>query len=409
MRPTYLIFIITFICSSFAKADFQEDFQETDSFLASDTNALIDSSVENNPSIKAETSTEQEIKGTKGLKADWKTNFKINVFSDRSTTNSILSTEIYGKINWELIDSFSFYTEGLVIGRSGFTQSIYDRTDRKNGLYLLEGYFDIILSENVFFRFGSVRQDFLQAPLVITDKTFPSLIQNITLPFFEDSKISFIFQQSIPDNATEAVKRETQVVKWTPFFLTSSVFLDLVGSKMSLQEKFTTFYFTNLSAAVAELGRIRGNTIDLMGSDSQFKYKFFTMHNNINLQIPFLENWIFELGGDFLINILAPNSYNQGERAYLSLYHNYRNFLEVKFSGEYFANQSDTSVAYYNSEVYGHNNRVGGLFKLETHLYNSGVTLGMAYVYSQPINPRKSSIGEANSFSVFLGTNYVSI
>ena len=348
----------------------------------------------------------------KGLRAFWKTDFKVNIFTDRSTTNSILSTEIYGKIDWDFIDYFSFHTQALIIGRNGFTQSIYDRTDRKNGLYLLEGYFDIKFSPQAFFRFGSVKQDFLEAPLFITDKTFPSLVQNITIPFSETSKISFIFQQSIPDNAVEAIKRETQVVRWTPLFLTSSAFLDLNFTSpwnISLKERLTSFYFTNLSASVAELGRIRGNTIDLMGSDSHFKYKFLGLHNNISLQIPFSEDWVFELGGSILYNIFAPDTFNQGERFYTSVYHNYKNFLEIKVAGEYFANQSDSSVAYYNSEIYGHNNRVGGLLKCQAHLYNSGITLGMTYVYSEPINPRRSSIGVSNSFAIFLGTSYVSI
>jgi len=352
------------------------------------------------------------VSSKEDIEAFWKTYFKANLFTDRSTTNSILSTEIYGKINWEFLKSFSFHTQGLMIGRNGFTQSIYDRIDRKNGLYLLEGYFNIILSPIFSIKFGSIKQDFLNAPLVITDKTFPSLIQNIDIKVSDRVNLSLIFQQSIPDNASEAVKRETQVVKWTPLFLTSSALLDINSIStwdISLKETLTGFYFTNLSAAVAELGRIRGNTIDLMASDSQFKYKFLIIHNNINLKVPVQKRWILEFGGDMLYNVLAPDTFNQGERIYASLYHNYKNFLEIKISGEYFANQSDTSVAYYNSEIYGHNNRVGGLLKLQTHLYNSGITLGMTYVHSQPINPQKSSVGVANSFSIFLGTNYVSI
>ncbi len=362
--------------------------------------------------ISLEPVTEININTSKPFRTFWKTNFKINIFSDRSTSNSVLSNEIYGKVNWDISDRLSFHTQSLIIGRSGFTQSIYDRADRKNGFYLLDGYFDWEITPEIFFKIGSIKQDFLKAPLFITDKTFPSLVQNLTIPFSENSKLSFIFQQSIPDNATETVKRETQIVRWTPLFLTSTAFLDLDSISswdISLEERLTGFYFTNLSAAVAELGRIRGNTIDLTGSDSRFKYKFLGLHNSINLKATLLEDWVVEFGGDILFNVLAPDTFNQGERFYMAIYHNYKNYAEIKASGEYFANQSDTSVAYYNSEVYGHNNRVGGLLKLQTHLYNSGITIGMTYVYSRPINPKRSSIGVSNSFAIFFGTNYVSI
>lgn len=348
---------------------------------------------------------------SEGFESFWKTIFRAKTFTDRSTIDAVLSTEIYGKIDWSFFDSFSIHTQGLIVGRNGFTQSIYDRADRKNGLYLLEGYFNLNLASFFSIRMGSIKQDFLEAPLLITDKTFPSIIQKVSFSLAENISTDFIFQQAIPDNATEFVRRETQIVHWTPLFFTVSHFIniDSIFQKASFKTKSTAFLFTNLSPAVAELGRIRGNTVDYQRSDSQFKYSFAGFHINAHLQFPLSAHYIALVGGDFLYNTSAPKSFDKGERAYGALFYNYRDFVEIKLTGEYFANQSDSSVGYYNSEIYGHNNRVGGLARFEAHLYNSGITLGASYVYSQPINQSRSSVGVSSSFDIFLKTNYVAL
>ena len=83
--------------------------------------------------------------------------------------------------------------------------------------------------------------------------------------------------------------------------------------------------------------------------------------------------------------------------------------MEIKLTGAYFANQSDSSVAFYNTEDYGHNNRKGWFVKLENHLYESGITFGISYVDSVPINWTPSYIKKSRSLMFFIGTNYVQI
>ena len=356
---------------------------------------------------KSTTSQKEE----NNLKSFWKTEFKAKTFADRSTTDNVVSTEIYGKLDWNLLDSVSFHTQGLIIGRSGFTQSIYDRSDRKNGLYLLEGYFDVRPLSFVSIKFGNYKQDFLESPLLITDRTFPSILETVYLTTNENFKTSLIFQQSIPNNAPEVLRRESQIIRGAPYFLTNSVLLEAkpFGSLFSIKDRFTFFLFDNLPPSLAEAGRTRGNSVDYLRHDSQFKYNFVGIYNSFNIQMPLSSVSVLELGGDFLHNLTAPNTFNQGERYYGSFYYNFNNFVEVKLTGEYFANQSDSSVAYYNDEIYGHNNRVGGLIKLQTHFYNSGITVGLTYVHSQPINEERSAIRTSNAILFSLGTKYISI
>ena len=114
-----------------------------------------------------------------------------------------------------------------------------------------------------------------------------------------------------------------------------------------------------------------------------------------------------EFGNDFIYNFLAPENHRMGERYYGALYHNYEDFMEFKFTLEYFGNESDTSVAFFNSELYGHNDRYGFLVNLQSHLYSSGITLGFSYVRSWPINPSVKKEEHTYIFSV--KTNYMPI
>ena len=357
-----------------------------------------------------------------GIETFWKTGFEMKFFSERPiksailepeadgkiTTSAVLKTETAGKLKWQIVDFISFYGQALIIGRNGFEQSIHGE-ERRSGLHILEQYFDLKLPYLIF-RFGAIKQDFLQAPLLITDKTFPSLIQEFSFDWQNKAKLTVFLQEAIMSNAGEITKRESQIIKGFPPFLTSSFFFDFDDfMEVDIKEKLTFFYMANLSPAIANRSRIYGNRIRGQRSDSQFEYKFLGFYNSLNVKKTLSDKWILEVGGDMIYNFLAPDAYNQGERLYSSLYHNYKDFIELKLTGEYFANQSDTSVAYFNSELYGHNNRVGGRFSLQSHFYSSGLTLGLSYIGSLPINGKGSPIGFSSAFAFFLRSNYVSI
>lgn len=351
-----------------------------------------------------------EAEKSKDIEAFWKSAFKLRAFSGRPTIDFTSGIEFYGKLRWKIVDFLSFYNEGLIIGRSGFIQSIYERVDRRSGLHLIESYFDLDTSF-LTFRFGNIKQDFLEAPLLITDKTFSSLIQKLSFDLQDNVKLTIFLQEAITDNAVESIVREAQLNKWVPLFFTSSFFFDFNNVfDLNIKEKLTAFYMTNLSPAIAEGSLIYGNNIDYMESDSRFKYGFLGIYNSLNFQKILSNNWVIEIGGDIIYNFLASNTYNQGDRVYSSLYHNYEDFVELRLIGEYFANQSDTSVAYFNSELYGHNNREGFRLAFQSHFYSSGLTLGLSYTGSWPINEKGSAFkGFSSATAVFLKSNYVPI
>ena len=346
----------------------------------------------------------------------WRASFQIQSFSDETTTNGVVSTRIYGDLKWDLTEQFEFQSQALFIGRNGFTQSIYDREDRSRGLYLLESFFEWRSEKDspFSFQFGNIDQSFLQAPLLMADRTFPSLILNYLLEEFYNFKSHFLIQTSIPDNAEESVRRESQVIKGFPSFSVLSVYLENsqlpLFSEHYFFNRLTFFHYYNLSQAVAKRSRIYENTIEYTGSDSTFRYDYYGFHNHIKFEMVLSHFFAGEMGFEYLNNLGANYYLNEGYRFYTGLSYNYKDFLEWKGVLQTFVNQSDSSVAYYNSEFYGHNGRRGFAVQLECYLYESGVRVGVSFVNTRSINKNDmNAIGPSNSISLFLTTNQIKI
>lgn len=347
---------------------------------------------------------------TDKLSPSGKTVFKMKFLADEPSTYAMFSTEFYGRLRWQILDNLSFYNQAVLVGRSGFLQDRYDRGDRRRGLHLIESYFDVGLP-SFQMQIGMIKQDFLKAPFLMTDRTLPGLIEKFSFKPYEDIKLSFLFQQAILDNSVESVLREGQQIKGFPVFLTASLFLDWENiMDTNIEDKLTFFRMYNLSPALADRSRILGNTIRDYDSDALFKHQFFGFYNRLQIHRQLSERWMLSLGGDIIYNFLAPDAFNQGERVYSSLYYNYQDLIEFKLTGEYFANQSDTAIAYFNSELYGHNNRIGGLVSLTAHFYRSGMTASLSYIGSDAINRgHKTAIGFANTVALVLMSNYMSV
>ena len=344
-----------------------------------------------------------------GAEAFWNGNYGLKSFISEGANESLIKVELLGRLKWQLIKPLFVHTKALIIGRSGHTQSVLDRTDRSSGFYVLEFYFDWKALYNLSILHGIIEQDFLSAPLLVADKAFPSLIGKWSIDSFSDFDLNILFQVAIANNFTEQAKRPSDIQR-APLFMTSSLFFDSDNFfNIFIKEKFTIFHYYNLPSDIAQRSSVYGNDIDGLGSSAVFKYSFFGFHNNLSFQKVFSDLWALSAGFEFIYNFMAPNAFNEGFRAYSSVYHNYKDIMEIKLTGELFANQSDTSVAYYNSEIYGHSNRKGFLAKIESHFFRSSLTLETGFVYSKPIVVEKSSIQEAYSFAVALKTNDIAI
>ena len=348
-----------------------------------------------------------------GLSAFWKTDFITKFLSDQHETCFIGMPGFYGKLNWELLDAVSFHTQTVFIGPRGFCQSVFERDDRR-GWHFLDYFIQGDISPRLSLKLGIIKQDFLSAPLLMTDKSLYSLVARYSLNLPSDNELFLLFQTAIA-NSLGLFTEDYHKTRIPSFITASTVFQTKRLLNSSIKNIFTLWHYNNLSPAIAKNSQRLGNHLDKSrlgqdDADSIFQYKFFGLHNHLKLKKNLSDLWILEMGGEFLHNFSPPPTYNKGARIYSSIYHNYKNIMELKGSMAFFANQSDSSVAYYSSEIYGRNNRKGFLTKAESHFFNSGLTLGASFVYSRPINPNKPPFtGPALSLSVFLKTDYIAI
>lgn len=150
----------------------------------------------------------------------WKAVFEAKVFSASHASQVMMGTEIYGKVKWRIMDRFYIYNEALFVGRTGFTGSIYDRADRGSNVYPVESYFNWGPLSFLTLRLGLIKQDFLKAPLLITDKTFSGVIQKVSFFDWPDkATLSLFLQQAIVNSPKEFAKQESEIVKFAPMFL----------------------------------------------------------------------------------------------------------------------------------------------------------------------------------------------
>ena len=416
-----IFILIFFSCGFLAQA--KDSFSNNSSYLSpelSDESSIPFEKEENkssfwsfNKSVEKITDNKKEEEAFFNVKNDveafWNGNYGLKSFSSDGANESLIKFELLGRLKWQLIEPLSVHTKALIISRSGHTQSVLDRTDRSSGFYVLEFYFNWKAFSDFSVLHGIIEQGFLSAPLLITDKAFPSLIGEWSIDLFSDFDLKSLFQIAIANNFTEQAKRPSDIQR-APLFMTASLFLDSNNFlNIFIKEKFTIFNYYNLTSDIAQRSAVYGNDIKGSGSSAVFNYSFFGFHNNLSFQKVLSDLWALSAGFEFIYNFKAPDTFNEGFRIYSSVYHNYKEVMELKMTGELFANQSDTSVAYYNSEIYGHNNRKGILAKIESHFFRSGLTLETEFVYSQPIVVEKSSIKEAYSFAVALKTNDIAI
>ena len=350
------------------------------------------------------------VEKNRGTESFWNANYGLKSFSSEGSNEALIKVELLGQFKGQLMEPLYVHTKGLIVGRSGHTQSVLDRTDRVSGFHVLEFYFHWRAFPDFSILHGIIEQSFLSAPFLITDRSFPSVIGEWSVDSFSDFDLKFLFQMAIANNFTEQAKRASDLQK-APLFMTSSVFLDWsTVFDASVEEKLTVFHYYNLPSDIAQRSRVYGNDTSGSGSSTVFDYSFLGFHNNFSFQKVLSDLWALSAGFEFIYNLMAPNTKNEGFRIYSSVYHNYKEIMEFKLTGELFANQSDTSVAYYNSETYGHNNRKGLLARVESHFFRSGLTLETELVYSEPISfSERSTIREAYSFSIALKTNDIAI
>ena len=257
---------------------------------------------------------------------------------------------------------------------------------------------------------GAINQDYLSAPLLVSDQAFLSALVGYS-HIRSKYEWQVVVQQSMP-SVINSFRRLNEIAD-SPYF--SSLFLYgewLPSDHYSFKGHLTTFYFTSLPSFIAYQSKTYGNTVFGEKSSADFAYSYYGFNGDISTQIHVLPELYLSLGYNGVINLSAPFEKAYGERIYLITDMDFWKWTKLYSRLEYFYNNSDSTPAYFNSEIYGHNDRKGFLTELKAFFPKGNFEVGLRYVFSSSIQQEvtRSSLGaKQHSLMVFVSSRYLSI
>ena len=295
---------------------------------------------------------------------------------------------------------------------TGSIQQIFTSTGDINGISQREILLLLMANNWLTFKFGVINQKFLNSPLLLGDIPFMSVVEDLKFITWKGrhSAFSLSLQQAIP-NTFSADDR--LLLDWTdgklPFLFTSSVFFEYDPKSYYRNTASTTlFHFQNLPGSVAAISKGYGNST--MGDTGRiFRYPFTGLYLTWGNYLQMLPNVGLNLTLHYLWNFRAGFNYNQGILFKTEVPMDLTENLKLTFTGEYFINQKDSSVAAYSSERYGHNNRNGFNGEMLLDIFKRNVQMGFRYHYSRPVVQSSSVKRNETYFLLFVRTNYAKI
>lgn len=373
---------------------------------------------------------------------------EIEYFSEAATTqrDNALITRLQGRLHhpfnsYSYLNTearFSFLTRGTTQNnfliperqRSGFDPlSIYiGLIPQKENLEFLPQKLKPL---NPQLRIGVINQNFLQAPLLISDWGFIGIQQEFSLSSLAQryvDELQIVFQQTMPSSVVENINVQEQIQEQAYFFTGSAFFKHNYKDMIFTRGNFTGFHFLNPSSEVARSGGSLGNIIEnnRVGGDSRFIYDpetpFYGGHLGVNTYIYLYDQLDVEFGFSFLWNVAEFRKLTNYERYLETIFSDESKSysfllkthipLDTLFQGvklipnyEYFVSAPQGSPAYYNSYRYGHSNREGHIIGFE-FLINKEYFLNIEYRILRRIGGSQDSINNSNHISFTFGRGY---
>ena len=347
-----------------------------------------------------------EVSSDFKLDSLWKTHIEGSFLRNNESRERLMKVKLYGRFQLEWTPNLTAEFEPYLTVTEGEIQSRFNRPE--SSIEMRQGFFRWRAMEGVSAQVGSIHQGYLDAPLLISDRSFLSSL--IGWLYMSDAyEIQSIVQVSMP-SVVNHFKQYSEIAD-TPYF--SSVFLYgewLAGDYYSFRGHATGFHFSRLPAFMAHQSKVYGNTVEGVGTSARFAYPYYGANFDLSSQLRITRNIYMSLGYNGLMNMGAPIERALGERMYVVFDISAGKWAKIYARGEYFYNNSDTAPAFFNSEVYGHNNRKGFLVELKGFIPKGNFETGFRYVLSEPVRGQvmSSSLGSRqNSFQLFVSSRYL--
>lgn len=232
---------------------------------------------------------------------------------------------------------------------------------------------------------GAINQRHHGSPLLVDGFSFPAIFE-----FLEWKPGNFIFQVNSQQAIATSTSFSTRAIgkEDTPYLITGAIKAKYLSpsDKVSLATRATFFQFKNMTRGIAHDSRFYGNTVVGIGPEGAlFFHEYQGFELGIDSKFTLFENFRLELGNSFIRNPKAPKSNNQGTYYFTKLTYFDEN-IEISPKFGVFKNESDSSVAYYNSQSLGHNNREGITAGFSVHLPKDKLWIEGSYVKSDLIS-----------------------
>ncbi len=338
----------------------------------------------------------------------WMMELESFYLADRSTNQIIIRPKINTVLLARLYPFLFARVEFELLTGSGSVQEIFKRVGEFNGVRHREIFFLWTASQKMAIQFGAINQKFLNAPLLMANNPFLSLIESINLIDNETSDMSLKIQQSIPNTFSASNPTHTQKLK-TPLFTTFSYFHNYhPQSFYKIKTSTTLFHFHSLPTDIAGASILYGNT-PAKGDIAEFKYHYAGFYTAWEPSIRLFPTMELRFKMHYIQNLrVSEKNHNKGLLYGLQLLYDFTQNIRITPGLEYFINQPDSAVAYYNSEGYGHNDRKGFAGTITVNLYDRNIEFGLRYMNTQSVRTA-ALINNQDSFSIFFRMNYEKI
>ena len=222
-------------------------------------------------------------------------------------------------------------------------------------IFISEGSLRFKPFEKLQIKAGAINQKEYDSPLFLTETVFVGVQEKFSYNYEKMFDAYFKAEQMIPGNHT-LTNRLGAVDEGTPHFFLETVGLQIERKSFTFHTHLSHFSYAQLSNGVAQKSRFMGNQVGgKTGPDASFLYNYQGLNGFVELEGYIYKNYKIGFKGQLLRNRRAPSGRNTGHllKVGLGLEESFDVWLDV------FRNESDTTPAFYNSKIYGHNNRKG--------------------------------------------------
>jgi len=350
-----------------------------------------------------------EVSSDFTLDSHWKTHVEGSILKNIEGRERLMKIKLYGKFNLKFNSYLSGEFEPYLVIKEGEIQKRYIQSE-SSVIQMRQGFFQLKPLDGFSVQIGAINQEYLNSPLLVSDHTFLSALFGY-LHIKEKYEVQTVIQQSMP-SVVNSFKRINEITN-SPYLTSWFNYGELIPSDFySFKGHITAFYFNNLPSFIAHQSKTYGNTVENLKSSAQFKYSYYGINVDFSPQVRISPNAYFSFGYNYLINFGAPVDLSWGERIYTTLDMNLWQSVKLLSRLEYFFNNADSAPSYFNSEIYGHNDRYGFLGEVKAFFPKGNFELGFRYVLSNSIQRKDMAPhmrDRQHSVMIFISSRYSTI